>query len=64
MTNKNEEIEMMFQFMEWEYINEEAHNYVISYENQYNEKGYLTDPQIETLKSIFKQGNENSERNW
>lgn len=62
---KKEKIEMMFKLMEYDYISDAQHDYVISFEEQYNERNWLSDRQIKVLESIFKQGSEFSERkNW
>jgi hypothetical protein len=45
--------------MEYDHISEAQHDLVISFEDQWKEKGSLSVRQIEVLEDIFRQGNAN-----
>jgi len=48
-----EEIKMMFKLMEYDYLTEMQHNLIISFEEQFKKRGYLTERQETILKNIF-----------
>jgi hypothetical protein len=50
-----EKIEMMFKLMGYDYLGDAQMNLVLSYEKQFESKGYLSEPQFYVLESIFKQ---------
>lgn len=54
----SERIKHIFKYLEYDAVNDAQHDLIISYEEQFNRKGHLTDPQIEVLEDIFKQAAE------
>lgn len=58
MRNDPERIEHIFLFMEYDYITDDQHDLVISFEEQFYEKGYLSNKQYEILEDIFRQAAE------
>lgn len=55
MTYRFDRIVHIFQFMEYDYISDDQHDLVVSYERQFKQSGTLTDRQFEVLESIFEQ---------
>lgn len=58
MESKNERIDHIFQFMEYDNLTDDQLDLIIKYENYYKKNRYLTDRQMEVLESIFKQAAE------
>lgn len=56
-----DKIKMMFKLMEYDYLSEKQHELIISFEEQFNRKGYLTEPQFYILEDIFKKAAESVE---
>ena len=54
----HDRIEHIFQFMEYDYLTDDQHSLVVDYENYYEENERLSDKQMETLESFFKQAAE------
>ena len=50
-----ERIEHIFKFMEYDYLTDAQMDLVVSFESQFENRGSLSDKQIEVLESIFKQ---------
>ena len=48
-----DKIKMMFNLMEYDYLSESQHDLVISFEEQFNNRGSLTARQFEILSDIF-----------
>ena len=55
---KADRIEMMFKFMEYDNLTDNQHELIISFEEQYDNRGNLTDTQIDILSDIFKKAAE------
>jgi hypothetical protein len=53
-----ERIKHIFKYMEWNSLTESQHDLIVSFEDQFNRRGYLTDRQNEILEDIFKQAAE------
>jgi len=51
-------IKHIFRYMEYDHILEKQHDLIISFEEQFNRKGYLSDAQIDILEDIFKRAAE------
>jgi hypothetical protein len=58
MANDNDKIEMMFKLMDYDYLTDAQHDYIISFSDQFDKKGWLSIAQFETLEDIFKQASE------
>ena len=59
MTPKQKDrAEHIFLFMEWKHVTDDQHNLLISFEEQFENKGYLSNTQMDILESIFNQANE------
>ena len=57
----NAEIKMMFKLMEYDYLTEPQENLIVSFELQFNSKGYLSEKQQDILSDIFKRAAEKVE---
>ena len=61
---KQERIEHIFRFMEWDELTDAQHDLVIKFEERYNNRrkyqgeAYLTEPEYDVLEDIFKQAAE------
>jgi hypothetical protein len=53
MANDSIRIDHIFKYMEWDYLTDAQHDLIISFQKQYNYKGYLSDDQFEILEDIF-----------
>ncbi len=53
MPNTKERIEHIFQFMEYAVLTDAQHDLIISFEEQFQELGRLSDRQHEILEDIF-----------
>ena len=53
-----ERIEMMFRWMDYDYLSDKQHDFIISLEKYYNKHGFLTVAQADALESIFRQAAE------
>ena len=49
-----ERIEHIFKYMEYDNLSDAQHDLIISFENQFQAKGHLSDKQYEILEDIFK----------
>jgi len=58
------EIEKMFKWMEYDYITDNQHKLIESFEQQYTTKGNLSKKQFQILKSIFEQAASKYESEW
>ena len=58
MTSQNDRIEHIILFMEYDNLSDAQGNLIISFEDQWRKKGYLSQSQFEILESIFKQAAE------
>ena len=58
---QNDEIEMMFQLMEYYYLTNDQHKLICDYESQFENRGSLSDRQFEVLKSIFEKASQKVE---
>jgi len=58
MENKNDRIDHIFQFMEYDNLTDDQHSLIIKYEEFYNKNSFLTEKQMDVLESIFKQAAE------
>jgi hypothetical protein len=47
------DIDMMFQMMEYDYLTDAQHDLIISFQEQYEKRGFLSDKQHEILEDIF-----------
>ena len=54
-------IKHIFKFMEYDYISDAQHSLIVSYEKQFNEKGWLSRRQMEILEDIFEKAAEKVE---
>ena len=54
-------VQHIFDFMEYDHITDNQHNLVVSYEEQYEARGYLSEGQFKVLESIFDQAAGNVE---
>ena len=52
---------MMFLLLEYDYLSEDQENLIISFEQQFLKKDYLTEPQQEILADIFEKAAGNVE---
>jgi len=50
---EREKIKMMFKLMEYDYLTDPQHDLVISFEEQFTNRGSLTARQFEILSDIF-----------
>jgi hypothetical protein len=50
--------ECCFKLMEYDQLTDPQHDLIIKYEKQFEEKGWLSDRQMEVLEDIFKQAAE------
>jgi hypothetical protein len=54
-SDREDKISMMLNFMEWDYLSDSQHDLIIDFENQFKNRGSLSDKQYEILQSIFNQ---------
>ena len=52
---------MMFDLMEYDYLTDAQHDLVISFQEQFESRGSLSDRQFEILEDIFKRAAESVE---
>ena len=57
----SDKIEMMFQLMEYDYLTDEQHKLIVSFESQYNNRGLLSDRQFEILRDLFEKASSKSD---
>ena len=50
-----DKIEMMFQLCEYDYLTDDQHKLIVSFESQYENRGWLSDRQFEILSDICEQ---------
>ena len=55
---KEDRIKHIFQYMEYDNLSDSQHNFIISLEEQFNEKGYLSQRQLDALEDIFRRAAE------
>ena len=53
MTTEEERIKHILKYMEWDNLSESQHDLIISFEEQFERNGYLSDRQMEILEDIF-----------
>lgn len=53
-----DKIEMMFKFMEYDYLTDAQHDLVLSFSEQFDNRGSLSDRQFEILSDIFQRAAE------
>ena len=53
-----DKIEMMFKLMEYDNLTDGQHDLVLSFGEQYDQRGYLSERQFEVLSDIFKRAAE------
>jgi len=53
-----DKIEMMFNFMEYDFLSDAQHDLILSLEDYYTRTGKFSDAQFELLSDIFKQAAE------
>ena len=51
-------IEHIFKFMEYDQLTDAQHDLIISFEDQFKRRGYLSDKQIDILEDIFRRAAE------
>ena len=56
-----DKIKMMFDLMEYDYLTDAQHDLVISFQEQFEKRGSLSDRQNEILEDIFKRAAESVE---
>jgi hypothetical protein len=54
MANDSIRIDHIFNYMEYDYLTDSQHDLLVSFEEQYDRKGSLSDDQYEILEDIFK----------
>jgi len=57
----NDKIQMMFNLMEYDYLTDAQHKLVVSFEEQFNSRGSLSEKQVEILQDIFDRASEKVE---
>lgn len=58
MSKRFERIKILFQLMEWDYITDDQHRLLESFESQFEKRGDLSDKQLEIMESINQQAND------
>lgn len=57
----DDKTKMMFDLMEYDYLTDAQHDLVISFNEQFEKRGILSDRQFEILEDIFKRASESVE---
>jgi hypothetical protein len=53
MTDRESRIRHILKYMEWDCLTDAQHNLIISFEEQFDRKGTLSDAQYDILEDIF-----------
>ena len=58
MTTQEERFEHIIQFLEYDQLSDNEHDWVVKFEESFNRKGYLSEREMEILEDIFKRAAE------
>ena len=53
MSTQEERIKHCLKYMEWDVLSDAQHDLIVSFEEQFNKRGFLSDKQMEILEDIF-----------
>ena len=56
-----DKIKMMFRLMEYDYLTDGQHRLIIKFEDRLDRRGYLTEPECDTIEDIFNRAAESVE---
>ena len=60
MTTQEDRILHIIQFMEYDVLSDNEHDWVVKFEDKFNKYGSLSEREMEILEDIFKRASENA----